>query len=78
MEFLNKDSNLCNLYAFCLESIYQWLAFIEDMILVTELDQEFFEDLKPRANFSSPWHSLGSMLKSLVLNVGLISNNTET
>lgn len=56
MEFLNKDSNLCNLYAFCLESIYQWLAFIEDMILVTELDQEFFEDLKPRANFSSPWH----------------------
>lgn len=37
MEFLNKDSNLCNLYAFCLESIYQWLAFIEDMILVPEI-----------------------------------------
>lgn len=36
MEFLNKDSNLCNLYAFCLESIYQLLTFNEDMILVTE------------------------------------------
>lgn len=37
MEFLNKDSNLCNLYAFCLESINQLLAFIEDMILVPEI-----------------------------------------
>lgn len=36
MEFLNKESNLCNLYAFCLESIYQLLTFNEDMILVTE------------------------------------------
>lgn len=37
MEFLNKDSNLRNLYAFCLESIYQLLTFNEDMILVTEI-----------------------------------------
>lgn len=37
MEFLNKESNLCNLYAFCLESIYQLLTFNEDMILVTEI-----------------------------------------